>query len=71
MGELYQKMEQDLALKNLAETTRKEYLRCCCLFARYHMRSPREMGLVEMKDYLGQVIRQGAGPETLKMHWPG
>ena len=71
MGELYQKMEQDLAIKNLAQGTRESYLRCCCEFARYHMRSPREMGLGEIKDYLGQMVREGAGPEKLKMHVAG
>jgi integrase/recombinase XerD len=71
MGELYQKMSQDLAIKNLAEGTREQYLRCCCVFARYHMRSPREMGLGEIKDYLGQLVREGAGPEKLKMHVAG
>jgi integrase/recombinase XerD len=71
MGELYQRMSQDLAIKNLAEPTRKEYLRCCCGFVRYHMRSPKEMGLSEIKDYLGQMVRQGASPETLKMHSAG
>jgi hypothetical protein len=34
MGELYQKMSQDLAIKNLAERTREQYLRCCCEFVR-------------------------------------
>lgn len=71
MGELYQKMAQDLSIKNLAEATRREYLRCCCAFVRYHMRSPKEMGLAEIKDYLGQLIRAGAGPEKLKMHVAG
>jgi site-specific recombinase XerD len=71
MGELYQKMSQDLAIKNLAEGTREQYLRCCCGFARYHMRSPRKMGLGEVKDYLGQLVREGAGPEKLKMHVAG
>jgi hypothetical protein len=71
MGELYQKMERDLAVKNLAPVTRKEYLRCCCKFVRYHMRSPREMGVSEIKDFLGQLVREGAGPETLKMHVAG
>jgi site-specific recombinase XerD len=71
MGELYQKMAQDLAIKNLAERTREEYLRCCCGFARYHMRSPKEMGLAEIKDYLGRMVCQGAGPEKLKMHVAG
>lgn len=34
MGELYQRMERDLKLKNLAESTRNEYLRCYCNFVR-------------------------------------
>ena len=71
MGELYLKMEQDLAIKNLAMTTRTEYLRCCANFVRYHMRSPRKMGITEIKDFLGQLVRQGTGPETLKMHVAG
>jgi integrase/recombinase XerD len=71
MGELYQKMSQDLAIKNLAAGTREQYLQCCCGFARYYMRSPKEMGLPEIKDYLGQMVREGAGPEKLKMHVAG
>ena len=71
MGELYQKMEQDLAIKNLAFGTREQYLRCCCGFVRYHMRSPRQMGLAEVKDYLGLLVRQGASPEKLKMNVAG
>lgn len=71
MGELYQKMAQDLAIKNLATGTRDQYLRCCSEFARYHMRSPREMGLAEIKDFLGRLVCQGASPEKLKMHVAG
>ena len=71
MGELYQKMAQDLAIKNLAPQTREHYLRCCTEFARYHMRSPREMGLEEIKDYLGRLVIHGAGPENVKMHVAG
>jgi integrase/recombinase XerD len=71
MGALYQKMAQDLAIRNLAPVTRKEYLRCSCNFVRYHMRSPREMGVAEIKEFLGQLLREGAGPETLKMHVAG
>ena len=71
MGELYQKMSRDLAIKNLAAGTRDQYLRCCYEFARYHMRSPEEMGLAEIKDYLGRLVCQGASPEKLKMHVAG
>jgi site-specific recombinase XerD len=69
--ELYQMMTRDLALKNLAERTRTEYLRCCWNYAHYHWRSPREMGLPEIKEFLGHLVMKGATPETVKMHVAG
>ncbi len=71
MGELYQKMARDLKLKNLATTTQSEYLRCCFRFARYHMKSPTEMGEAAVKEYLAHLQLKGAGPETLKMNVAG
>jgi integrase/recombinase XerD len=71
MGELRDRMAQDLAIRNLAATTQKEYLRCCCGFARFHMRSPRRMGTSDVKQYLGHLVMKGAGPETLKMNVAG
>ena len=71
MGELYQRMARDLAIKNLAERTREQYLRCCTLFAGYHMVSPSEMGAEEVKQYLGHLLERGASPEKLKMHIAG
>jgi integrase/recombinase XerD len=71
MGELYQKMARDLAIKNLAEATREQYLRCCTLFAGYHMLSPRAMGVEEVKEYLGHLLDCGASAEKLKMYIAG
>jgi integrase/recombinase XerD len=71
MGELYDRMARDLKLRNLAEKTQKEYLRCCCGFVRYHMRSPRELGETAIKQYLEHLLLKGAGPETLKMNVAG
>ena len=71
MGELYQKMARDLKLKNLAEGTQREYLRCCTGFARFHMKSPAEMGEREAKEYLEHLQLRGAGPEVLKMNVAG
>jgi len=71
MGELYDKMARDLKLRNLAWVTQKEYLRCCYGFARYHMRSPREIGASAVKEYLEHLLMKGAGPETLKMNVAG
>lgn len=68
MGQLYDKMARDLALKNLAEVTQRQYLRCCCHFVRYHMTSPAELGETAIKQYLAHLLMRGAGPETLKMN---
>lgn len=71
MGELYLKMARDLAIKNAVPGTCRQYLRCCRLFAAYHMVSPRELGLEEIKQYLGHLLETGASPQTLKMHVAG
>jgi site-specific recombinase XerD len=71
MGELCQKMTRDLAIKNLAERTREHYLRCCTLFAAYHMVSPSQMGAEEVKQYLGHLLERGASPEKLKLQIAG
>ncbi len=71
MGELYQRMERDLKLKNLSGATQKEYLRCCCGFVRYHMKPPTQLGEVAIKEYLAHLQLRGAGPETLKMNVAG
>jgi len=71
MGELYQKMERDLKLKNLSTRTQEHYLRCCCDFVRYHMKSPRELGEAALKEYLAHLQMRGVGPETLKMNVAG
>lgn len=71
MGEIYDRMQRDLKLKNLSERTQKEYLRCCAGFVRYHMKSPRELGETAIKEYLEHLQLKGAGPETLKMNVAG
>lgn len=71
MGELRDRMTRDLALRNLATATQKEYLRCCCAFVRYHMKSPLELGETALKEYLAHLQLKGAGPETLKMNVAG
>lgn len=71
MGELYLKMAQDLKIRNLAPGTQKHYLDCCINFTRYHMVSPRKLGLGDIKDFLGQLLREAASPQKLKMHVAG
>ena len=68
MGELYDRMLRDLNLRNLAARTRQIYLQSCCGYARFHMKSPAELGENDIKEYLEHLQLKGAGPETLKMH---
>jgi site-specific recombinase XerD len=68
MAELKEMMSRDLALRNLAASTRTEYLRCCTNFAQYHMVSPRQLGAPAVKEFLGHLLVKQAGPATLKMH---
>ena len=51
MGVLYDRMSRDLKLRNLAAARQKEYLRCCCCFVKFHMRSPAEMGESAIKEF--------------------
>lgn len=70
MGKLYQKMERDLNLKNLAPRTRSRYLNCCQRFAAFYMRSPAQMGIEEIKEFLKRVL-ETSSVEQLKMHVAG
>jgi hypothetical protein len=67
MGELYLKMEQDLALKNLATVTRVAYLRACQRFVRYHNAVATQDGAAGGgRGFLAHLLSQGASPETVK-----
>ena len=56
MGELRDKMDRDMLLKNLSDRTRKTYLACVRDFAKYHHRDPRELGDEEIKAFLHHLI---------------
>jgi integrase/recombinase XerD len=71
MGALYDRMSRDLKLKNLSAETHKQYLRCCCHFVRFHMKSPEVMGAAECKEYLAHLQLRGMGPESLKLYVAG
>jgi hypothetical protein len=49
MGELRDKMERDMLLKNLSDRTRKTYLACVRDFVRFHKHDPRDLGDEEIK----------------------
>jgi len=52
MGQLRDRMEQDLRLKGLRPATRRNYLLYCKKFAAFFMRSPEDMGQAEIRQFL-------------------
>lgn len=58
MGQLRDRMEVDLRLAGYSPSTRKIYLCYARLFAKYHMRSPAEMGEEEIRQYLLHMVEE-------------
>jgi site-specific recombinase XerD len=56
MGELHDRMEQDLKLRGVSPCTRRVYLYHARHFAAHYMRSPEILGRAEIKAYLMHLI---------------
>src|SRR3954454_16912862 len=52
MGQLRDRMEQDLLLKGLRPATRRNYLLYCRKFAAFFRRPPEDMGQAEIRQFL-------------------
>lgn len=52
MAKLKHKMESDLKLRGLCESSRLTYLRCAAAYVRHYMKPPAQMGRTEVRDYL-------------------
>jgi integrase/recombinase XerD len=52
MGQLHDRMEQDLKLKGFSAATIRNYLLYCRKFAAFYMRSPEELGEAEIRAFL-------------------
>jgi integrase/recombinase XerD len=52
MGQLRERMEQDLILRGLRPATRRNYLLYCRKFAAFFKRSPEELGEAEIRQFL-------------------
>lgn len=57
MGELRDKMREDLVLAGFAPSTHRAYLQCARHFAEHFHRSPAEMGEREIREYLLHLVR--------------
>lgn len=68
MGLLKEKMEADMKIRGLRPATQAEYLRVATRFAAYFMRSPAEMGLAEVREYLLHHIQAGRSTSTQQVY---
>src|SRR3954451_3988530 len=57
MGQLHDRMEEDLKLKGYSPSTRRNYLLYCRKFAAHYRRSPRELGEEEIRQFLLHQIQ--------------
>ena len=71
MGQVRDRMEEDLRLRGYRTETRRGYLRSARRFAAYFWRSPRVMGEAEIRAFLLHLQDEGKGPAVLKMHVAG
>ena len=52
MGQLRDRMEQDLKLRKVSPATIRNYLLYCGKFAAFFLRSPEELGAAEVRHFL-------------------
>lgn len=72
MGKLRDQMLEDLQLRDYARRTCKHYVDCAGAFVAYHRRPPREMGELEIRQFLMHLVEtKRVGPATRKMHVAG
>lgn len=57
MGQLRNRMEEDLKLKGLSPSTQRNYLLYCRKFAAHYGRSPAEMGEAEIRRFLMHAMQ--------------
>ncbi len=58
MGQLRDKMEEDLRLAGLSPNTRQTYLRCAAVFVRHYGKGPMRMGRAEVRDFLLHLLEE-------------
>jgi integrase/recombinase XerD len=56
---LRQRMIDDMTLRNMAPSTQKVYTYAVANFARYHRKSPDQLGLEEIRDYRLHLVARG------------
>jgi len=69
MGQLRDRMQQDMVLRGLRETTQRAYVDCAQQFVAYYRRSPADMGAKEIREYLLYLLEEREfRPSTVGVH---
>lgn len=72
MGQLQQKMIEDLQLRRYAPATCEQYVACARSFVAYHMRPPTQLDERDVRRFLLHlVLERRVGAATQKMHIAG
>jgi integrase/recombinase XerD len=66
MGDLRERMHADLRIAGYSPITTKIYLLYARQFARFHMRSPEEAGLPEIRAFLLHLAERPVSPGTMR-----
>jgi integrase/recombinase XerD len=66
MGELSERMAADLKIAGHSQSTARAYLLYARQFARFHMRSPAEMGRDEVREFLLHLAERPVAPNTIR-----
>lgn len=69
MSPLREKMMHDLQLAGLAKDTQDRYVGSIVRFAKFHRRSPADMGQDEVRAWVKHLGQSGIGPTRLNQHF--
>ncbi|MGH7288924.1 MAG: tyrosine-type recombinase/integrase [Myxococcota bacterium] len=69
MTDLRRRMMQDLELGGYAKTTTKHYIECIRMFAKFHRRSPAELGQEQIRQWVRHLMKQKLSPQRLRQHF--
>jgi len=67
MGEVRDRMEQDLFLRGVAANTRETYLRYAKQFVAFHRRDPRQLDTEEVRAWVMHLRRAGRAPRSINV----
>jgi site-specific recombinase XerD len=69
MGQLQDRMIEDLTLRGCAPNTKSAYVRCARAFVAFHRRSPTELGEEHVRAWLLHLLKEKRrSPRTVNVH---